>query len=383
MIPIVCVTTNVIYAQPYSPDKSLDTLFEHRIAQKQIAGAVCLISEKGKTIYRKSFGYRNLEKGLPMQTETYFRLQSMIKPIITLAILKLVQQGKIKLDDAAFKYFPELSDKKVGVKKDGVIEYISASRPITLRDLLSHSSGLGSSWNAGDLKSFYEKFENTAFASFKDSVEANMKLPLIDQPGNSWHYGWGHNIMAYLIEKVTGIPYKEYLLIEIFRPLKMNHTTFQLLKGDENKLAQYYTLTNAQYKKTLKDSSYTGGYDLMSTADDYYKFCLLLLNNGNINGKVFVRSDLIKEFITPVVGLNGVEIPWYKGYAFALGVSVRVNEDKTDFKGSLGDFGWVGYFNTAFWVDPKKQLIVIVLSQTYHNNYQLSKDVKNIVYTFL
>ena len=373
---------NSVHAQTFSLNQSLDSLFKNRIAEKEMAGAVCLISHKGNIIYNKSFGYRNIEKKLPMQTGTYFRMRSMLKPIITVAILKLVQEGRINLDDPATKYFPELNDKKVGVKKDSAIEYVAAIRPITLRQLLSHSSGLGTFWNAGVIKSIYLKYDSTAFPSFKESIEAYMRLPLIDQPGNSWHYGSGHLIMAYLIEKVTGISYKEYFKNEIFRPLKMNHTTFQLPKGKDDELAQYYSLTKGQLKKTLKDSAYTGGDDLMSTAEDYYKFCTLLMNNGKLNGKAFIRSNLMKEFITPVVGLNAEEIPWHKGYAFALGVSVRINEDKADFKGSLGDFGWIGLFNTAFWIDPKKQLTGIVLSQTYHNMYQLSKAVKNVVYTF-
>ncbi len=378
----LCIGIKSVQAQVSLLNQALDTLFENHIAKKEMAGTVCLITQNGKIIYNKCFGYSNIEKELSMQTGTYFRMKSMLKPLITLAILKLVQEGRINLDDPATKYFPELNDKKVGVKKDSAIEYVAAIRPITLRHLLSHSSGLGSYWNAGALKSIFIKYDSIAFPSFKDSIEAYMRLPLIDQPGDRWHYGLGHLIMAYLIEKVSGISYKEFLKKEIFLPLKMNKTTFQLPKGKENELAQYYSLTLGQFKKTLKDSTYTGGDDLMSTVEDYYKFCTLLINNGKLNGKSFIRKNLMKEFITPVVGLNAEEIPWHKGYAFALGVSVRINEGKADFKGSLGDYGWIGINNTAFWIDPKKQIIGIVLSQSYYNMYRLSKAVKNVVYTF-
>lgn len=269
---ILCISIKSIHAQTASLYQSLDTLFENRIAKKEMAGAVCLISQKGKIIYNKCFGYSNIEKELPMKSGTYFRMKSMLKPIITLAILKLVQEGKINLDDPATKYFPELTDKKVAVKKDSAIDYVAALRPVTLRHLLSHSSGLGSYWNAGALKNINLQYDSTAFPSFKDSIEAYMKLPLIDQPENKWHYGLGHLIMAYLIEKVSGISYKEFLKNEIFLPLKMNNTTFQLPKGKDNELAQYYSLTMGQLRKTLKDSAYTGGDDLMSTAEDYDKF---------------------------------------------------------------------------------------------------------------
>jgi CubicO group peptidase (beta-lactamase class C family) len=209
-----------------------------------------------------------------------------------------------------------------------------------------------------------------------------MQLPLIDQPGNGWYYGKGHGIMSYLIERVTGKSFEEYLSQEIFKPLKMDMTRFYLPKGEENKLAQFYSLADdGQLKKSLEDSSYTGGYDLMSTAEDYYKFCTLLLNNGYVNGKEFIPPFLIREMSTPAIGINAETIPWQKGYAFGLGVSVRVDTVKSDFKGSIGDYGWFGFFNTAFWIDPQKQIIGIVLTQSPWNGYNLSKEVKNIVYS--
>src|SRR4030095_8711269 len=366
----------------YSLADTLDSLFEKHIAQKEMAGVVCLIGEKGKIVYSKALGYRNIEKGLPMEEKSFFRLQSMNKPVISIAILKLCMEGKINLEDSASKYFPELKDKKVGIVKDDQIQYIAAIRPITLRHLLSHCSGLGRSWNAGAIKSIYENYDTTNFNSFQESISAYMQLPLIDQPGNGWYYGRGHDIMAYLIEKVTGRPFKEYLKEEIFKPLNMDMTSYSLSKGEEKNLAQFYSITDdGQLKKTLDDSSYTGGYDLMSTVGDYYKFCTFMLNNGFVNGKEFIQPALMKELSTPAIGIKGEAIPWQKGYAFGLGVSVRVSDEKADCKGIIGDYGWFGFFNTAFWIDPERKIISVILTQSPWNGYSLSKEVKNIVYS--
>ena len=383
---IGCKTTKKVstinYRTQYPLAETLDSLFEKHIAQKKMAGVVCLISEKGKIVYSKAHGYRNTEKSLPMEEKSFFRLQSMNKPIISIAILKLCMEGKIDLGDSASKYFPELKDKKVGIVKDDQILYIAANRPITLRHLLSHSSGLGSSWNAGTLKSIYENYDTTNFKSFQESISAYMHLPLIDQPGTGWYYGGGHDIMAYLIEKVTARPYKEYLKEEIFKPLNMDMTKYSLPKGEEKNLAQFYSITDdGQFKKTLDDSTYTGGDDLMSTAGGYFNFCSLLLNNGIVNGKEFIRPSLMKELSTPTIGINGEAIPWQKGYAFGLGVSVRISDEKADCKGTIGDYGWFGFFNTAFWIDPERKIIGVILTQSPWNGYSLSKEVKNIVYS--
>ncbi|MBD0351285.1 MAG: serine hydrolase [Flavisolibacter sp.] len=188
--------------------------------------------------------------------------------------------------------------------------------------------------------------------------------------------------MANIIEEVTGVSIKEYLDKEVFLPLGMKNITFALPKVKQKDLAQYYSVdSNGNLKKELYDPTYSWGTDLFSTAEDYYKFCQLLLNNGQFKGKQFIRPELLKELYKPTVGLNGEAIPWQKGYAFGLGASVRVNNEKADYKGSLGDYGWFGGFNTAFWVDPQKQIIGIVLSQSYHDFYQLSKKVKNIIYS--
>ncbi|AHM58721.1 beta-lactamase class C [Flammeovirgaceae bacterium 311] len=289
---------------------SLDSLFKAEIAQQKMAGVVCLISEKGKVVYSNSLGHRNIEEGLAMELNTRFRLQSMAKPIVTLTILKLCAEGKINLDDNADKYFPQLKDKQVGVMKDGILQLVPASRPITIRHLLSHSSGLGYSWNAGEQASVYEQHEtSTNFNSFEHWIESYMELPLIDQPGNGWYYGHGHAIMEYLISKVSGIPHKEYIAQEIFMPLKMDKTLYYLPKGEEKTLAQFYSLTETdQYKRTLPDSAYTGGDDLMSTVEDYYKFCTLLLNNGYLEGREFISPAYLKEMSTAAIGLNGEAI---------------------------------------------------------------------------
>ncbi|MBD0351286.1 MAG: beta-lactamase family protein [Flavisolibacter sp.] len=180
-----------LYAQNVSIGTSLDTLFQNCIAKKETAGVVCLISQNGKIIYEKAFGYRNVEQNLPMRKSSLFRLQSMNKVLISLAALTLVDQGKINLDEPASKYIPELNDKKVGVIKDGQLTYVPADKPITLRHVMSHSSGLGSWWNAGGLKDIYEKVESTKTSDYKEVVKAYVQLPLIDHPGNGWYYGWG------------------------------------------------------------------------------------------------------------------------------------------------------------------------------------------------
>jgi CubicO group peptidase (beta-lactamase class C family) len=362
---------------------SLDSLFKEEIAQQKMAGVVCLVSEKGKVVYSNALGHRNIEEGLAMEQHTMFRLQSMAKPIISLAILKLCAEGRINLDDPADKYFPQLKDKQVGVMKDGVMQFVPAVRPISIRHLLSHSSGLGSSWNAGELASIYEQHEtSTNFESYEHWIESYMELPLINQPGNGLYYGNGHAVMEYLITKITGTSHKEYLDQEIFKPLNMDKTTFYLPKGEEKGLAQFYSLTETgQFKRTLPDSTYTGGDDIMSNVEDYHRFATLLLHNGYLEGKEFIKPTILKQLTTPAISLDGESLPFQKGYAFGLGVSIRLLEEKTDWKGSLGDYGWHGYFNTSFWIDREKQIIGIVLTQSDLNDNILQKKIKNIVYS--
>ena len=161
----------------------------------------------------------------------------------------------------------------------------------------------------------------------------------------------------------------------------MEKTTYQLPKGEEKTLAQFYSLTETgQLKRTLSDSTYTGGDDPMTNAEDYHKFCTLLLNNGYLDGKEFIKPALIKELSTPNIGLDGEAISFQKGYAFGLGVSVRVN-DNTDWKGSPGDYGMFGFYSTAFWIDPQKQIVGILLTQSPFNGNLLAKEVKNIAYS--
>ena len=361
---------------------SLDSLFNEEIAQQKMAGVVCLISEKGKVVYSNALGYRNIEEGLAMEKNSMFRLQSMAKPIVSLAILKLCAEGKINLDDPADKYFPQLKDKKVGIMKNGVLEYVSANRPITIRHLLSHSSGLGSSWNAGELAGIYEQHEtSTNFDSYEHWIESYMELPLIDQPGSGLYYGNGHAVMEYLITKISGRSHKEYLEQEIFKPLGMDNTTFYLPKGEEKSLSQFYSLTETgRFKRTLPDSTYTGGDDIMSNVEDYHRFATLLLNNGYMGDKEYIKPAILRELTTPAISLDGEALPFQKGYAFGLGVSIRLLEEKTDWKGSLGDYGWHGYFNTSFWIDREKQIIGIVLTQSDLNDNILQKKIKDIVY---
>lgn len=366
---------------------------EDDVAKGMIPGAVVLVARKGEIAYLISTGYQNKKTGIPMSRDSIFRIYSMTKPIVTVAVLMLYEEGKLKLSDPLFKYLPEFKNMKVGVeiidKETGDIEKfitVPAKRQITIQDLLTHTSGFTYGFiGTSSVKQMYLKAgilnTNQTLAEFVNKLS---KIPLFFQPGTKWDYSRSTDVLGRVVEVVSGMTLDRFLEEMIFRPLGMKDSGFYVKKEDIARLTEPVNippvlLTNA----TALPKMLSGGGGLVSTVDDYYRFLHMLLNGGEIDG----RRILKKETVTLMTGdhlgtLSKRTDPFYrpgKGYGFGIGFAVR-KEHKGWKEGSVGDYWWGGFAGTYFWVDPKEELITIFMIQNPSLREHYRPLMRDLVY---
>jgi CubicO group peptidase (beta-lactamase class C family) len=362
----------------------LDKFAQELIDNKKTGGIVMLIARRGKIAYHKAFGYADIESGTKLTTEYLFRLHSMTKPVTSVALLTLYEQGKFKLSDPVELYIPDFKDVKVydGLDDKGNMILVEPKRKITIEDLFRHTSGLCSGEGEDPVNQLYQKtIDWTKLESTSELIDKLVKVPLLYQPGERWVYSDAYEILAYLVENFSGMPFDEYCTEKIFKPLGMKDTVFRIPTEYVSRFTtKYGPAKNGDgitavakpgepdgYASYLKLKTPLGGSGLSSTAMDYFKFSQMLLNGGEYNnvrilGKKTVElmtSNHLPKEIPQIDSPIGARL----GIGYGLGVSYLFEIAGSENLGSVGLFGWEGYATTKVMVDPKEDMVAIFLTQ--------------------
>ena len=371
----------------------IDAFLQKSVDTKEIPGAVAIICRNGKIVYQKAFGSADNSTGRAMKTDDIFRIASMSKAVTSTAVMMLWEEGLFQLDDPISKYIPEFKNPSVLDslnKADTTWTTKPAGKEITIRHLLTHTSGLGYGIIDGDarFKMMYKKagiidLFTTESVKIGDNIRKLAQLPLHHVPGDKFVYSEGLDVLGYFIEVISGMPFDEYLKKHIFEPLSMNDTYFYLPSEKANRLVKIETKTGDNWTSFVDNfydpdypikgakTFFSGGAGLSSTAKDYATFLQMYLNNGELNGKRLLSRKTIEFMNMNQVGdlLGGSKSEQNYGLAFGLITA------KGQLKGDLSDentFTWGGYFNTNYFADPKEKIIGVIMKQTQkiddHNN---------------
>ncbi|MBU3609278.1 beta-lactamase family protein [Polynucleobacter wuianus] len=365
--------------QGFSPEglKQIDAFFADQIANNQLPGAVLAVAKNGKLVIFKPYGYADKANSKPMTTDAIFNLASMTKVMASVGALTFYEEGKLPLNAPISNWLPQFKDMKVGkVDSDGNLTTVPAKNPITVQDLMRHTNGLtyGGRGTTPVHKLFPAGSAPAAVqytsSEFIDKLASN---PLLYEPGTTWDYGFGIDVLGIIEEKIAGKPLGGILQERVWSKVGMPNTTFQVAEKDRARLAQPLPidpLTGKPQKVDILNQSVKfdcGGSCAFSTAGDYVRFGQMLLNGGSLDGKrvlgpqtvAFMTSNHLNKDIKNNVG--GTE-PGRVGYGFGLGVAVRMERGLSAINGNVGDFTWNGANGTIFWVDPKEQMVVVMMA---------------------
>jgi CubicO group peptidase (beta-lactamase class C family) len=388
--------------------KRLGSAFQADIDKGAIPGAVVLIARNGKVAYFEALGFQDREKRIPMKTDAIFRIASMTKPITSVALMMLVEEGKIQIDDPLTVYLPEFKDHlKVGVERTAPetgnpqLTFEPPRRAPTIQDLLRHTSGFtyevfGDTLVKQAYKAANIRDPNQTLAEFVSNLS---RLPLAYQPGTTWEYSVSTDVLGRVIEVVSGVPFDQFVSDRILKPLGMNSTGFFVPEAQMGRLAEPQVDPTTGTRPVLLDVTHqpkrpSGGGGLVSTAADYVRFGQMLLNGGELDGVRILSPHTVALMTTDhlppgtPIGLGGqfgsLMPDLEHGQGFGLGFAVRVTQGHNPYPGSIGEFYWVGATGTTFWVDPREKLIAIMMVQvplTQTRHYR--SLIRNLVYQAL
>lgn len=371
----------------------IGTKLEADIAEGKIPGAVVLVARKGKIAYFKSFGTRDEKKSLPVEKDSIFRVYSMTKPVIGVAAMILLEEGKLTLADPVAQYIPSFKDIQVvgEIKKDESGNEVVAStlKPgsvMTIQDLLRHTSGLSYwFWPPKAIQGMYL----TAGMKGNDHTLAEMcdklaKIPLVANPGTKYIYSMSYDVLGRVIEVASGMPLDKFLEERIYKPLEMNGSGFQV-KGPDLDRFVYLDPKDFWYTDPTQPTKYIGGGGgMVSTAMDYARFAQMLLNGGHLDGQTLLGSRTVAFMTSDHLGPmgnrdDGMYVPG-RGYGQGFGFYVRVDEGNAYFLGNVGEFYKGGAGGTVFWVDPKEDLVAVFMmtAPALRNHYRYL--IKTMVY---
>ncbi len=350
---------------------AVDAVLSRYVEGGRLAGVVALVSKRGQIVHLGANGRRRVDAPNPILATDRFRIASMTKPVTSVAALILLERGKLSLDDPVARFVREFSEVRV---------YESAAttrppiRPITIRDLLTHTSGLTSGvFERTPVDALYREAGGPPQHSLEDFARRLAAMPLVTDPGRRWIYSHSTNVLGRVIEVASGSALDEFFEAEIFRPLRMAHTGFVV--DDATALAAVHSYDDAGRLVARSGSedprrrpaflSATGG--LFSTAGDYHRFAQMLLRHGELDGVRVLREDSVRAMASNQLAAE--LLPWgvggrpERGHGFGFGVGVVLDRVAAGFPGSNGTFYWAGSLNTSFWVDPAQGVVAIVLAQ--------------------
>lgn len=374
---------------PESPEKLglsserlylLTDTFDQYAADQKLPGGVILIARNGKIALQHAFGKSDIEKYIPMQTDHIFRIASQTKALVSVGIMILQEQGKLLISDPLSKYIPEFKNSTVAIKNETEgYDIVNAKRQITLRDLLTHTAGIGygyglaaDAWEAAEIQGWYFAHRSVPI---QETIRKMGGLPNEAHPGEKFVYGYNTDILGAVIEVVSGQTLQTFLQEKILTPLGMKDTHFYLPKRKADRLTVVYYQEKGVLQKAPKEGtmdaqghyvkgpriSFSGGAGLLSTAIDYAIFLQMVLNGGTYDGtRILSRKSV--ELMT-ANHLDNIPYTWSEGTGFGLGFSITTDLGASGALGSKGAFGWGGAYNSVFWADPQEDLLVVYFTQ--------------------
>jgi CubicO group peptidase (beta-lactamase class C family) len=391
------------HAQAAAPSQAklerVTAFVEHEVADGKIPGAVVLIMQHGRTVYLKCIGVRDATTRVPMAPDTIFALHSMTKPITSVAAMMLIDEGKLALDDPLSKFIPAFAAVKVGVEAKSAdaqshLELVAPNRPITIADLLRHTSGISYQYIGSELimktyrdaDLFAGPFDNAEFA------ERIARLPLARQPGSLWRYGHSTDVLGRVIEIVSGQPLYQFFKQRLLDPLGMASTGFiGHALGDPARMAHPLPsdtpLVISEEMRRAHPEWQSGGGGLVSTALDYARFAQMILNGGELDGRRYLSPQAFTAMTSDQIGPgSGVGRDYFyypgDGFGFGLGFAVRTEAGiaQPPAAGSIGELKWDSGSGTYFGVDPKLDMIFILMEQSWSERGRIIPAVKRLVY---
>ncbi len=386
---------------------NIRSVMNRHVNEKSIPGASGLIARRGKIAYQETFGMADVEAGKPMRMDTIHRIYSMSKPITSVAVMMLYEEGKFQLNDPVAKYLPEFAKMQVGVEEKDpqtgqlTLKTTPAKRPITIRDLLRHTAGLTYGVFGDTLVDReYRKVRILGESNLAEFVTHLSAIPLQYEPGTRWHYSVSVDVLGRLVEVLSGKPFDQFLQERIFNPLEMSDTGFTVPADKKDRLAKLYTLTKegklqpAQICSTRQEcfekfpnaapsflqsmGMQSGGGGLVSTAYDYLRFCLMMLNQGEYNGKRLLSRKTVQLMSSDNLGTIPGMGP---GTGFGLGFAISKAPGEAGMMGSPGEYNWGGAAGTRFWIDPQEELIGIFMIQILpHTGLEYGSEFRVLTY---
>ena len=383
--------------------QGIDAMMQDYVSSGKSAGMLSLLSRNGEIAYLSGRGYSDIASKTPVREDTIFRIYSMTKPITSVALMTLYEQGRFELDDAAKRWIPALAGMEV--YDEGRIE-----SDITVRQLLTHTAGFsyGFEPDKHPVDELYASVwrQRNLDISMQQLLEKVLEFPLLAQPGSRWHYSIATDICGHLVELMSDMTLADFLQREIFEPLDMVDTGFEVPSEKIERFATLYgyseedPLAQLEYNDTspfipaisgVPLRLHSGGAGLTSTAPDYLRFAQMMLNRGEIDGRRILKPETVAlmtqnhlpQELLPLE-FNGVARGPYLGYGFGLGYCVTIDSSQTAAAGSLGDFGWGGLADTYCWIDPQYSLVAILMQQFMPSLHHAGRrDFRDRVYAAL
>jgi CubicO group peptidase (beta-lactamase class C family) len=384
----------------------LDAFLERRyIEPGKLKGAIVAVARRGQVAHFSCLGQMDAERSRPMREDVIFRIYSMTKPLTSIAFMMLVEEGLVALDDPVSRYIPEWEN--LGVFDGGMLQAFRSkpvSRPMQIVDLLRHTSGLTYGFqNRTNVDAAYRKLgigEVETQGTLDSMIAGLSRVPLEFSPGDAWNYSVSTDVVGYLVGKISGMPFEQFMKRRLIEPLKMVDTDFHVPPAKADRLAACYSLTpkgvvlqdDPRKSPYLAPPSFiSGGGGLVSTARDYMRFCQMLLNGGELEG-----ARLISPKTLELMGANhlpgGQDIATmskslfsesaYAGLGFGLGFATTIDPAATLIPASKGDLSWGGAASTFFWADPREQLAVVLMTQLLpSSSYPIRRELRTLVYS--
>ncbi len=353
-----------------------------------LPGFLTVVARRGKIVHFETIGMQDVENNKPVEADTIFRIYSMSKPITSVAVMMLYEEGHFQLGTPVSKFIPEFENMKV--YNEDQTEILDAKKKITIKHLLMHTAGFTYGWGKKpvderykELKIFETVMDLTPSEKLANMVDKLGTIPLVHEPGEKWTYGVSTDVLGYLVEVVSGMPFEEFLQTRLFGPLGMVDTGFSVPPEKQDRFAALYRPNKEDGMERIEDRGTqltngeinffpSGGGGLASTAADYIRFSQMLLNGGELDG---VR----------ILGKKTVELMRYPHHDnwFGLGFRVVTDEEPPNILESVGNFSWGGAAATTFWIDPKEELIGLLMTQLLNNRYPFQQQFKVLTYQAL
>ncbi len=359
----------------------LSLALETMVDEGRLAGAVTIVVRRGKIAYREGIGWRDVEAEAPMPSDGIFRIASQTKALASVGVMLLQEEGKLLITDPVGKYLPAFAETTVAEPNDdGGYDVVPARRPVTIRDLLTHTAGISYGMGPAGIASWQEAgITGWYFADRDETVGDTMarlaELPMDAHPGERWVYGYNTDILGAMIEKISGQTLGEFLTERLFEPLGMNDTHFFLPDGKLGRLATVYSSVDggSRFEKAPDPGhmvgqghyvngprkAFSAGAGLLSTATDYATFLQMMLNGGELDGTRILSRKTVESMLSDHLG----GIPFRPGQGFGLGFSITHDPAAAGLPGSAGEFGWGGAYHSTYWADPKEEMVVVYLTQ--------------------